>query len=360
MTSTSNACTASDRAGAVPPPDGLRFRRLLPHEDPAKVCQLFETVFQQPMAPAHWCWKYGQSPGAESYNLVVEQVASGRLVGHMGVIVVPGRRAGAALRMGQVCDVMLHPAFRAGIGPGSLYQRMNDALRRVVHAPVPGGSAPLFMYGFPGLRPANLGERIGVYRRMQICTEYTAEGASQGRGWSAAWARGNPWRLRAQALHGEGGALSDALLDAIWQRHCAQLSALPALDAVPRIVKNAAYVRWRYLQHPQQLRAAAAGEPLYTLWLLRRLGQEPLGWLVTRAQPQPIVVDSCLPPGTGWAAAAVRALPQPGPARGWVSWLPQARALATPTPIHAVEVLGQPFHTDWPCPQFQPGDTDVF
>lgn len=360
MTSTANAFSASTSVGAAPPADGLRFRRLQPHEDLAQVCQLFETVFQQPMPPDHWHWKYRQSPGAESYNLVVEQVATGRMVGHMGVIVVPGCRAGAALRMGQVCDVMLHPEFRAGIGPGSLYQRMNDALRRVVHAPVPGESPPLFMYGFPGLRPANLGERIGVYRRMQICTEYTAEAAGQGRGWPAAWARRNPWRLRAHARHGEGGACSDALLDAIWQRHCARLSAQPALDAVPHIVKNAAYVRWRYLQHPQQLRAAAEGDSLYTLWLLQRLGQAPVGWLVTRAQPQPVVVDSCLPPGAAWAASALAALPPPGTTQGWVSWLPQARALATPTPIHAVEVLGQPFHPDWPCPQFQPGDTDVF
>lgn len=343
--------------------DGFRFRRLRPQADLPGICQLFETVFHQPMDPSYWRWKYAQAPAGESFNAVVEHIATGRLVGHMGVIVVPGMRAGAALRMGQVCDVMLHPDVRAGIGPSSIYQRMNGALRQLAHAPSQEPRVPLFMYGFPGLRPAKLGERIGVYRPLQICTEYHSATAPQS-AWAAFWRRHSPLRLRAQALPASADAWSDALLDALWQRHCVRLAAQPEGDAAPRITKNGAYLRWRYLMHPHQFAAGEGGAPRYTLWLLRRFGQSAFGWLVTREQPQPVVVDSCLPPGPAWVTAALQELPPPGPAAsggpGWVSWLPQSQATASQTPIHAVEVLGQPFHPHWPSPHFQPGDTDVF
>lgn len=341
--------------------DGFRYRQLCPETDLAGICQLFEVVFHQPMEPSYWRWKYAQVPAGGSFNVVVEQVSTGRLVGHMGVIVVPGERAGEALRMGQVCDVMLHPEVRAGIGPHSIYQRMNNALRRLAHAPSQEPQAPLFMYGFPGLRPAKLGERIGVYRPLQICTEYHSAAAPKS-AWAAFLGRQNPWRLRVQPLPASVDAWSDALLDALWQRHCLRLAAQPQGDAAPRITKNAAYLRWRYLQHPQQFPAGESGAGRYTLWLVRRQGRSPLGWLVTREQPKPEVIDSCLPPGVAWAT--LQALPLPGaavpPAGGWTSWLPQTQATATPTPIHAVEVLGQPFHPHWQNPHFQPGDTDVF
>ncbi len=341
--------------------DSFRFRRLCQQTDLPAVCELFETVFRQPMTPNHWQWKYGQAPAGGGFNVVVEHIPTGRLVGHMGVIVVPGERAGEALRMGQVCDVMLHPEVRSGIGPRSIYQRMNNALRDLAHAPLQEPQTPLFMYGFPGQRPATLGERIGVYRPLQICTEYHSVNVPPS-AWSSFWKKHDPRRLQIQAQPATAHAWSDTCLNALWQRHRAQLAAHPQAYAAPRITKNAAYLRWRYLRHPQQFPAGEGGVARYTLWLLWRYRQTPLGWLVTREQPQPVVVDSCLPPGSGWAAAALRALPPPATSTpsGWVSWLGHAHATAKPTPIHAVEVLGQPFHAHWPSSNFQPGDTDVF
>lgn len=166
MTSLANTRTAQNRTGANSAPNGLRFRQLRSHEGLTKVCQLFETLSRQPMTPVHWRSKYGQSRCAKSYHLVVEQVTTGRPVGRMEVAIVPRRRAGAVLRMGQVCDVMLDPEYRADIGPRSRYQRMNDVLRRMVHAPVPGSSVPLFMYGFPGIQQLTLHQgryRVGLY-----------------------------------------------------------------------------------------------------------------------------------------------------------------------------------------------------
>lgn len=340
--------------------DGIRYRKLNPHTDFPAVCQLFETVFHLPMTPAYWQWKYQQGPDTGSFSIVVEHMETGRVIGHMGVLMLAGMHGGKALRMGQVCDVMLHPEYRSGIGPQSTYWRMNHALRQLAHAPRAQEQPPLYMYGFAGLRPAKLGERIGVYRRLQICTEYTTVPEAQGRQpLQQLWRRLNPWQLRAQAMQEAVALQSDALLDGIWQRHSHAVQQHAELRRTPHVIKNAAYLRWRYLMHPQQRLADA--QPLYTLWLLLK-GSQPMGWLVTRMQPQPIVVDSCLPPE--WTQAALRALPMPshesGSATGWLSWLAQSQAPAKPTPIHAMEVLGQPFHPDWPSPDFQPGDTDVF
>lgn len=341
--------------------DGFHYRKLQPQDVPG-VCQLFDTVFHQPTTPAYWAWKYCQAPGAQPLNLVVEHMATGQLMGHMGVVIVPGRRQGQALRMGQVCDVMLHPEARSGIGPNSMYQRMNDTLRALAHAPAPAAQAPLFMYGFAGVRPATLGVRIGVYRRLQVCQETLCESRT-GRPltWSAWWARHKPWRWQAVPQAATSQAWSDAVLDRIWQAHDQALTAQPALDAAPRIVKNGAYLRWRYLHHPLQ-QPTAGQPPRYTLWLLRRSGFPPVGWLMTRLDPQPVVVDSCLPPGADWVQTALQALPPPeaGLGAGWRSWLAHPNIPATPTPFHACEVMGQPFRPEWPSPQFQPGDTDVF
>ena len=82
--------------------DGIRYRRLDARTDVPAVCELFETVFHQSMAPSYWQWKYLQGPGACSFSLVVEHMETERMIGHMGVLVLPGIRDGKALRMGQV------------------------------------------------------------------------------------------------------------------------------------------------------------------------------------------------------------------------------------------------------------------
>ncbi|MDL5036559.1 GNAT family N-acetyltransferase [Comamonas sp. Y6] len=330
--------------------DGLRYRRINSLIDFPKVCQLFENVFHQPMVPSYWQWKYLQGPGANSFGIVVEHMETGCMVGHMGVQVLPGMRAGEALRMGQVCDVMLHPEYRAGIGPHSTYLRMNYALRQLAHGPCT--KPPLYMYGFPGVRPANLGERIGVYRRLLVCNEYkTLSGQTDGYSIKNFLHHLNPWRLHIEQIQEEDFLQMDSVFDEIWQRY-SEINSL-----VPKIIKNAAYIRWRYWMHPHQNLDSA--QSLYALWGLRK-GRELVGWLVTRMQSQPTVVDSCLP--SDQITEALRLLPMPSPEsqKGWISWLAQSKVPAVSTPIHAVEVLGQPFHVDWPCPDFQPGDTDVY
>lgn len=379
-TAATAATAQRDDAGAGAPGEvilqdaGLRYRRLEPAADAPAVCRLFGAAFGQLLAPAHWRWKYGEGPG-ECFGVVVEHLATGDLVGHMGVRVLPGLRLGAALRMGQVCDVMIHPDHRAGIGSRSPYSLMHRALVELARTGA-AGPDPLYLYGFPGTRQTRLGARLGFYRPLYVCTA-----------WRARPARGARWTLR--RWFGRHALRLERVPERDWSRYDAWLDALagslhsppfapprplvgdrreqnvrerevPA-DAVPRIVKNAAWLRWRYRDQPRPREPALS--PLsprspYTLWLAHRQGAAA-GWLVTRALPEPVVVDSLLP--SGELAAALAELQHLSPAPGgWASWLAHEPAAAAPTAIHAVEMLGARFHPDWPAPVFQPGDTDVF
>lgn len=361
-----------DRRAALRSPratDGspLVMRSLDGDSDLQGLCQLFSDVFGQPMDTAQWRWKYMHAPGSQHYHALAAHAHTGQLLGHMGVIIVPGVRGGQVIRMAHATDLMISPLARSGLGPDSVYRHIMHTVRARAMDAGPH-AAPLFMYGFPGQRPATLAMRLGIQRRLQICTEYTtaplvpaATAARRGlwprlRQWIGA-GRGSPLRLEVQPQPGVDAAWGDAVLDPLWHNRARELAAQSLPQAQPHIVKTGAYLRWRYLHHP--LQHAQAGAPLYTLWLVGRPGRAPQGWLVTRQHPQPTVVDSSLPPGDDWTVSALQALPAPAPG-AWVSWLPHPGALARPTPIWATAMQGSEFYDGWPSPPFQPGDTDVF
>lgn len=337
------------------------------------LCQLFSDVFGQPMDTSQWRWKYMQAPGSQHYHAVAAHAHTGQLLGHMGVIILPGVRGGQPIRMAHATDLMVSPLARTGLGPDSVYRHIMHTVRERALDAGPD-AAPLFMYGFPGQRPATLAMRLGIQRRLQICTQYALPATNAPKGALAQWwARVGRRPLQAVAQPADAQSWSDAVLDPIWQRRAGELAAQAQTDpagARPSLVKNAAYLRWRYLLHPQQHAAGTGGAPLYTLWLLQRRGRPPCGWVVTRLQPQPIVVDSCLPGGPQAVVAALRALPLPATLAPelslqpietpWISWLRHPQAQATETPIWATAMQGAQFHENWPSPEFQPGDTDVF
>lgn len=343
----------------------VTMRLLDPAHDIPAVCQLFTEVFGSPITEAQWRWKYQQAPGSSHYHALAVHQASGQLLGHMGVAIVPGLRGAQPIRMAHACDLMISPLARAGIGPDSIYRHIMHAVRSAAHSSAisPSGAPPLFMYGFPGQRPGTLATRLGIQRRLQICTQYTLPVQEPTGGLRRWWSKASPWRLQALTQPATDAAWSDAALNPVWQRHAQeqawQAQAAPQA-ARPGLIKNAAYLRWRYLHHPQQW-ADGSAAPLYTLWLLQHRGQGASGWLITRQSPQPTVVDSCLPGGPDAVAAALHALPAPvGGSAGWTSWLPHPQAQAQETPIWATAMCGAAFHDDWPGPAFQPGDTDVF
>lgn len=342
----------------------LVMRGFVGDDDLRGLCQLFSEVFGQPMDVPQWRWKYMHAPDSQHYHALAAHAHTGQLLGHMGVIVVPGVRGGQAIRMAHATDLMISPLARTGLGADSVYRHIMHTVReRALDADLQ--TEPLFMYGFPGQRPATLAIRLGIQRRLQICTEYTTVRVTSVtrlglwqrlRHWVDVSHR-SPLRIHAQPQPACASAWSDSVLDALWQSRARELATQSPEQAVPQIAKTGAYLRWRYLNHP--LQHALLGAPLYTLWLLGHAGRSPQGWLITRQHPQPIVVDSSLPQGDDWTIAALQALPAL-PTGAWVSWLPHPGGIARQTPIWATAMQGAQFYDDWPSPAFQPGDTDVF
>lgn len=344
----------------MPGPDIVIDIRPLESTEPAQaaVRRLFETVFGHPVSAAHWAWKYGPAAGAQAMQWVAYgEAGPDEPLGHVGARLMPGIWQGQPCWVAHLTDVMVHPQARAGLQSTSTYAQlmraMAKALLKQTQAPGAGHrhrAMPLLAHGFPGLTPARLGQRMGLYRPLgQVQVHRAVFPASPRRPW---WG----WHLRPLVWE-------EDLLNRLWAHH--------APDQVqPSICKDAAYLAWRYRDHPAQP---------YRVWLLLSPWRRCSGWLVTRDEPQALVVDALLPshlqaPG-GWAKV-VAALAQASGQAEWTTWRPLqgagARVVTETSLIVPVEFRASELSGASPSPWtalgaraedaqiFQPGDTDVF
>jgi hypothetical protein len=107
----------------MPADDGLTVRAYR-EGDEAAILELFARSFPHaPRSLAHFRWKYRESPfGNAHISLTFD--AQGELVGHYSGYVVPFRRAGRDLVAHQIGDTMTAPAVRhIGRGPTSILGR---------------------------------------------------------------------------------------------------------------------------------------------------------------------------------------------------------------------------------------------
>lgn len=313
----------------------------LTEADIPEACALFAKVFGHSTEPAHWAWKYLQGPRLGGLNLVVRNTP-GQIVGHVGASVFEGELQGRKLPMAQVTDVMVDPSARGTFDSQGVYAQFMRQMLQALSQKFSG----VFTYGFVGIRPYRLGARMGHYRSQQECREGLMS-PTQKTGWRDRIYTAEPIEWK--------DALAQNLFERIWQKSSPDLKR-------PTVVRNSAYMQWRYAHHPQNL---------YRLWLIKSLGRTT-GWVVTRCMPsgQHTLID-LLPTQNGSVAqtqtlaamaAVCRALqsdcPQtPAMLSAWSIDTPQSRLLE---PIIAVEIRADQWHTLSHKPVFVPGDTDVF
>lgn len=327
--------------------NSCHIRPLGRHELPL-ACSLFEISFGHVRSPDEWQWKFFDVPALGTVNLVVTR-PDGMFIAHAGGTVFEGRFGARPLRVAHACDVMVHPSARADLGPSNVYRPLMHALDAALHAIGPA-DWPLYTYGFPGQRPACLGERVGLYRRLYTCQvrHYTQPQSPP----LVGLARRFVHRLACWLPpHAQAIPLPWDDIDAAVVAPGPDGSAAAHPHAAPTLCKTAAYLRWRYARHPM-LR--------YQFWQLRARAAADYGWLVTRLLPAPaLVVDGVLPAGLA-LSDALAALARASAVPAWQTWL-DGDLPAEPTPIIAVEFSARDaFHDDFPPPRFQPGDTDVF
>jgi hypothetical protein len=321
------------------------------------LCALFEQVYGHPVDARTWRWKYHAGPRLGHLNIVARDAYQGRVVGHIGATIFPGLHRGEPLPMAQVCDVMVEPGARGGLGPGSVYGRLVGAMRQALASRFPN----VYAYGFPGGRPFALGERVGYYRRLAILrsVEMTAGKALGWRDWFVA-VRRLEW----------GRDHVPAAIDGVWRRverdsvaFAARASGSGVAGRQPAVVlggplvrRDAPYVAWRYRDHPSRS---------YALWEVHTFGR-CAGWMVTAAlEPgRHAVVDALVPAVDAMTALralwrALAALEHASQVRLY-RWWPLADLPSRDEPIVPTEFVVGHAHAGWPPPYLQPGDTDVY
>lgn len=265
------------------------FRPYRPGDEQA-INHAFNQVFRKARTLAEWRWKFLSTLGGPYVMLAVDPAE--QVLAQYAAVPVRFQTPVGEVLAGHVVDVFSLPHARGGLAAGKAYlQAMAAFIERWCG---PGGFA--LCYGFPSERPLKLGQRTGPYAQIPAQPVYrfsahlTTSSPAQLRRFRAAW------------------GLVPTVFEELWQRHG---SRYPFAG-----IRDAAYLRWRYNQHP---RHRYEGLTLYR-------GEAPVAAAILRVTPEVLaLVDWAAPPdpavwrvlvaevGRTWARGAGRTL------TGWLT-----------------------------------------
>lgn len=223
-------------------------------EDEPAIRQLFEKVFAQPLSPALFQWKYG---GGRGRAVVARR--EGQLAAHYGGVSRPISYRHSPAQAYQITDVMVAPAER-----GVLTRKGPFFLTAASFAEmfVGFGTDHLLAFGFPNARAMRVGERLELYAEVgQLVEVY----------WPPEPGRLS-WNLSRQRLKDPDDASFQRCADALWGQMRRDLP-----NAIVG-VRDAAWLQYRYLSHPDQ--------DYWVLLVSRRLPPRALGIVVLRQDDQ--------------------------------------------------------------------------
>ena len=223
------------------------------HDDVTAVLALHEHVFG-PGADARWfAWKYGQEPN-QGRGRAIGAWHDGQLVAYCGGLPRTLRLHNANLRGLQIGDVMVHPAWRGILSRrGPFFQVSKRFYDSQIGA---ADSRPFELgFGFPNERHLRLAVLLGLLRDG---------GLIQSLRWSGLPPLNFrlPWFWRWQPLLPSDPQF-DRKVNAAWKRMQADL---------PDVIlgqRDAAYMRWRYVDRPRENSPHAETTPRYHLFELR-------------------------------------------------------------------------------------------
>lgn len=261
--------------------------------DEAAILDLFAQSFHHERSRAHFDWKYRNDPyGNERISLAFDE--EGTLAGHYAGYVVPFRDHGADLLAHQIGDTMTAAAVRhIGRGPTSILGRTALAFyERFCEGKI------AFNYGFNVANIQKFSLRFLRSDRVEAVPYRVRD------------LRGNPLApLRRLERYAQGHSLelvteTGAEFDEFFER------VAPAYGFLVR--RDAEYVRWRYLRHP---------DIRYIVVAIRKWGRLA-GWSVFRVRENRLTWGDALfdPRAHGVAGAMLRHLgPQFGveAVEGW-------------------------------------------
>jgi hypothetical protein len=203
--------------------------RPLTREDGNQLLELHQLVFAAPLSMAWLEWKYlgRNSPSLGLWN------TKGSLVAHCGGLARPLHLNGRLQAGLQICDVMVHPNWRAILSRrGPFYWISQQFYEQHI-----GSQRPYHLgYGFPSLRHLQLAQKLELL-------------GDAGPVWELSWqathsaSHRHPWHWQAIELV-EGSMQWQHQLQKAWSIMRAASSTLFLGD------RSFAELDWRYRQHP--------------------------------------------------------------------------------------------------------------
>jgi hypothetical protein len=239
--------------------------RELQRADAPAMRALFAHIFKKEMSQSLWDWKYARP---QSATLGIWR--GGELIAHYGGMGFDVSYKGTPGTAVQICDVMVNPSVRHAVRRQSPFFLATSAfLERYI-----GYANPWQIgYGFPSDRHMDLAAHLKLY-------------APVGRMWELHWDLAAPPRapllLTARSLDLAAFASRRRIID--------ELGAQQRADLAERIVvrKDAEWVEWRYLRHPQ--------ERYEVLLVTHRLSGKPIGACVLKLEPDRVLWMEVLAP----------------------------------------------------------------
>lgn len=221
--------------------------------------QLFARVFDKPMTEAWWQWKYRQSNG---HGIGVW--AGKELIAHYGGAGLEVVFNGKPVRAVQICDVMVAKTARHAVRQRSpLFLATRTFLERFVGY---DRQFPL-AYGFPSNRALQMGVHLGFYAVVGSMCELKITSPKP---------RLRDWLFRLEQTDPDQSGFHAGEIDLLWEQ---MLRSLPSAVLVK---KNAARLRYRYLDHP---------EHRYHLWLLKhRLSGKARAAMILKEEQERILL----------------------------------------------------------------------
>lgn len=209
------------------PADARFVTRPFRDGDEEPILDLFARSFHEPRTREHFDWKFRRDPwGNKRISVTFDE--DGRLVGHYGAYAVPFRDGDRNLIANHIGDTMTDPAIRhIGRGPSSILGR--TALH--FYDTFCEGKVA-FNYGFNVANIQRFSLKFLRSDRVEPVT-YRVRGPMPAISRLARWPRG--WKLE---LVTDAGAEFDEFFERV----------APAYRFLVR--RDAAYIRWRYLERP--------------------------------------------------------------------------------------------------------------
>lgn len=209
--------------------------------DEEGILTLFNAVFAEgdpahrPRPMAHWQWQFGTCPAGRQI-VVAEELDTRRIVAQYACVPYLVSYLGRRGIAGQGVDVLVAAEYRRGLKRTGLFLR--TAERYFATWGIPGRN--LYGYGFPNQKAFRIGVKRMGYLPVHAPLVTTFRNLFQHPD-DATVEAADPGGFELRPLEALDGALA-AAVDQLWER------LEPELPLA--IVRDARYLRWRYLECP--------------------------------------------------------------------------------------------------------------